>query len=40
VSQEARSLATLQAVAGQFYVAVLVARIVAILSSRPRQPSG
>jgi hypothetical protein len=36
----ARSLATLQAVAGQFYVAVLVARIVAILSSRPRQPSG
>jgi hypothetical protein len=40
VSQEARSLATLQAVAGQFYVAVLVARIVAILSSRPRQPGG
>jgi hypothetical protein len=38
VSEEARSLATLQAVAGQFYVAVLVARIVAILSSRPRQP--
>lgn len=36
VSEEARALATLQAVAGQFYVAVLVARIVAILSSRPR----
>jgi hypothetical protein len=40
VSQEARSLATLQAVTGQFYVAVLVARFVAILSSRPRQPGG
>jgi hypothetical protein len=38
VSQEARALATLQAVAGQFYVAVLVARIVAVLASRPRHP--
>lgn len=36
VSDEARSLATLEAVLGQFYVAVLVARIVAILTSRPR----
>jgi hypothetical protein len=40
VSQQARSLATLQAVAGQFYVAVLVARIVATLASRSRQPGG
>jgi uncharacterized membrane protein len=38
VSQEARSLATLQAVAGQFYVAVLVARIVAILSTKTHTP--
>ena len=36
ISEQARSLATLEAVAGQFYVAVLVARIVAIIASRPR----
>lgn len=40
VSDEARSLATLEAVAGQFYVAVLVARIVGILASRPRHQGG
>ena len=40
ISEQARSLATLEAVAGQFYVAVLVARIVAIIASRPRQHGG
>ena len=35
VHEAARSMATVQAITGQFYVAVLVARIVAILSSKP-----
>jgi len=35
VHEMARSMATLQAITGQFYVAVLVARIVAIMSSKP-----
>jgi amino acid transporter len=38
VHELARSMATLQAITGQFYVAVLVARIVAIMSSKPSTP--
>ncbi len=38
VHEMARSLATLEAVLGQFFVAVLVARIVAIMSSKPSTP--
>ncbi len=38
--EEARSIATLEAVAGQFYVAVLVARIVAILTAKGTRRSG
>jgi len=38
VHEAARSLATLQAILGQFYVAVLVARAVSLLATKPRTP--
>jgi len=39
VHESARSLATIEAILGQFFVAVLVARIVAVLAMQPRKHS-